>query len=388
MIRSSMYTARLRRYTSLRPLLLLVTGLTMVACAPPKKEVHPNPFNVDYVDLHPDRCPEEQRIYPRREGRSCPSGSLTDFTVKQLTDFGGRPRWSNDGKHIAFVEGEYAQAYEVDVATGVQTCLTCNFKHEGIYRVYYMNNGDYLLLSTEKFRNRSFNRFFSNAIYWMPADRSQPPKYLGEEHFEGIAVSRTSRKIAYATSAANTFSPSKMFVAEISANGELMNKQELALPFKGGERWRPFEAQDFFAGDSGLIFSHYAKPVQTYSYNFTTRELINQTKSAAHEEPEGLFPDDRFAAMESDRHIYNRDEPQYEQFINSDIYMLGIDGTGKKSYRLSHVARDPERWANNPNVSPDGCGVTYSIGVGPSTTSNLTGTFGGVQTIEFFQCKE
>ncbi|MBW2268746.1 MAG: hypothetical protein JRH16_09220 [Deltaproteobacteria bacterium] len=365
--------------------MLSVALVAVLACG--EKEDASAVINTDYVDLLPDLCPEENRIHPGREGRFCPSGSLEDFSIRQLTDFGGRPRWSRDGKRIVFVEGEYAEAYEIDVATGQKTCVTCDFAHEGVFRIYYMNNDDYLILGTRKLRHRSFNRFFSNAIYWMPADRTQPPKYLGEEHFEGIAVSRSSRKIAYFTSVLNTLGPSQLFVAEVSEQGDLVDKTEVALPFKGGDRWRPFEAQDFFSHDRGLIFSHYAQGAQTYSFDFGTGELINQTRSSAHEEPEGLFPDDGFSAMEANRHIFDPNEPDYDQSIRSDIYMLRLDGTGKTSYRLTHVAAEPERWANNPNVSHDGCTVAFSMGVGPATTSNASGTFGGVNVIEFHECR-
>lgn len=342
-------------------------------------------FNTDYVDLKPEQCPVEKRIYPGRAGEFCPSGSLTDFSIRPLTDFGGRPRWSSDGQRLVFVEGEYAQAYEVELATGETTCITCEFEHEGIYRIYYMNNDDYLILGTQKFRHRTFNRFVSNAIYWMPADRSQPPKYLGEEHFEGVAVSRYSRKIAYFTSVLNSLGPSKLFVAQVTEHGELVNRQEVKLPFDGFDNWLPFEAQDFFAEDRGLVFSHYADPVDTYSYEFDSGKLINQTKSSAHEEPEGLFPDDRFAAMEANRHAFGPGARRYANAIDSDIYMLRLDGTGTTAYRLTHAAGE-RQWANNPNVRQDGCAIAYSIGIGPTSLHNATGTFGGVRILEFFRC--
>ena len=96
-------------------LLLSVALLTVSACR--EQNVTSTATNTEYGDLLPDRCPGEKRVYPGREGRFCPSGSLTDFSIRQLTDFGGRPRWSRDGTRIVFVEGEYAEAYEIDVAT-------------------------------------------------------------------------------------------------------------------------------------------------------------------------------------------------------------------------------------------------------------------------------
>jgi hypothetical protein len=68
--------------------------------------------------------------------------------------------------------------------------------------------------------------------------------------------------------------------------------------------------------------------------------------------------------------------------------MLLLDGTGRTSYRLTRVASQPERWANNPNVRHDGCGIAFSVGVGPATVSNASGTFGGVHVLEFHECRD
>ena len=368
------------------PIACLVALLAATPASALANLLNPEPRNVSYIDLQPDLCPPSQRIYPGRQGGSCPSGSLTDYRLRTLTEFGGRPRWNSDGTKLAFVEGEYAEAYELDVASGEVACITCDFSHQGIYRIYYMNNDDYLILSTPLFVQNTLNRFLVNAIYWMPADRSQPPEYLGEEHFEGVAVSRSSRTIAWFTSVLNNARPSELILAEISEQGELKNKRTVRLPFWGLDPWLPFEAQDLFAHDAGLIFSHYSIPTQTYSYNFYTGELINQTRSSAHEEPEGLFPDNTHAAMEGDRHIFAPDAPDYDQSIRSDVYMLRLDGTGRTAYRLTHEADLPQRWANNPNVSADGCSVAYFVGEGPTSSSNLTGTFAGIRVLEFHQC--
>jgi hypothetical protein len=346
-------------------------------------------YNVEYTEIVPDLCPEKDRTYPRLEGRACLSGDFKYVSIKELTDFGGRPRFSPDGKKIAFAEGEYKEAYEIDLETEELTCLTCDFEHEGFLRVYYLKDGDYLFIGTKRLFQNSMNRLFSNAIFWMPADRSVAPRYLGEEHYEGIAVSKESRKIAYFTHMFNT-GKSKLFIAEIDLNGNIINKTENNDVFKHFSNYAICEAQDFFPNDSGLAFIHYGSfignwgpPTQTYSLDFETGQLINQTKSSAHEEPEGLFPDGQYAALESNRHFFQTGQSK------SDVYLLKLDGTGKQAYRLSYFTDTQgatKEWGNNPNVSPEGCRVAYSRGFGRFGINHSTGKLGGVFIAEFHEC--
>ena len=183
---------------------------------------------------------------------------------------------------------------------------------------------------------------------------------------------------------------SKLIIAEIDSNGNLINKIENKDIFEQLSDYSFYEAQDFFPNDSGLAFIHYGPfiglwgpPVQTYSLDFETGELINQTKSSAHEEPEGLFPDGQYAALESNRH-YSRNGA-----IKSDVYFLKLDGTGKQAYRLSYFTDKQgatEEWGNNPNVSPEECRVAYSKGYGKFGIKHSTGKLGGVFIAEFHEC--
>ncbi len=335
----------------------------------------------DYFDLTPNLCPENCRSYPREYGESFqPSvDNLKYFTITQLTDFGGRPRFSSDGKKIAFAEGEFKEAYEINLETGAQECITCNFQHAGILRVYYLKDGDYLFVGRE---NVSGGRLIGNGLLWMPADKSTGPKYIpGSEHFEGIAISRTSRKIAYFTSFLFN-SSTALYVAEITADGNMINKTLMDFQFSSTGL---YEAQDFLLNDSGVGYIEYPVQVQFYTVDFLTGEKKNMTNSDAHEELEGLWPSCTWAALESNRHSFKSNAPDYgSDNIDSDVYLMKMDGTGTIVGRLSHFADTVGTWGNNPNVSPDGWRVAYSKGVGPTTT--ITGTFGGVFVAEFHEC--
>ena len=71
-----------------------------------------------------------------------------EYTVADaelLTQFGGRANFSPDGQKIAFVGKTYGDAYEIDLKTRKIRNLTYNFPHQGIMRIQYLPNGNYLI---------------------------------------------------------------------------------------------------------------------------------------------------------------------------------------------------------------------------------------------------
>ena len=65
--------------------------------------------------------------------------------AEMLSPFGGRAAFSPDGKKIAFVGKTYGDAYEIDIATRAVRNLTRGFPHQGIMRIQYLPNGDFLV---------------------------------------------------------------------------------------------------------------------------------------------------------------------------------------------------------------------------------------------------
>ncbi|RYE58277.1 MAG: hypothetical protein EOP18_01445, partial [Rhizobiaceae bacterium] len=63
----------------------------------------------------------------------------------QLSSFGGRAAFSPDGRKIAFVGKTYGDAYEIDIATRKLRNLTHGIPHQGIMRIQYLPNGDFLV---------------------------------------------------------------------------------------------------------------------------------------------------------------------------------------------------------------------------------------------------
>jgi len=335
-----------------------------------------------YVDLPGDDPNCAEKFFPAREGGTCASADWSNFTIRQLTDFGERPVFSPDGKRIAFAEGEFGDIYEIDLATEETTCITCEFEYHEFLRVHYLKDGDYLLLGPKR-RTKSlldplvttnlYDRIVKTGFWYMPADRSSGPRWIGEEHFEGVAVSRESRKIAYTKTYLDT--PfhffSALYVAEVSDEGNIINKKAVyhsaAL----------LEAQDFLPGDKGMTMARYFPTWEAFGYIFDTGELINYTKNPAKEEPETLFPDGEFMLLECDRH-----DPDGL----FDLYMLSLDGTGKDARRITHFNDVPGQKANNPTISPEGCRIAVTKTQDALDANTITGQGLGIFLIEYYEC--
>jgi hypothetical protein len=330
-----------------------------------------------YVDLSRNEPECAGKVFLHIEGETCPAGEFDYFVIKQLTDFGERPVWSPDASKIAFMDKEFGDAYELDLASGEIECITCEFEHEGFLRVHYMKDGDYLLLGPEKYTSDFRSRYFGNGFFWMPADRSVSPRWLGEEHYEGVAISRESRQIAYAkTWLSHPFLiPSRMYVAEITPDGRLINRRVVCRTMQ------LIEAQDFLPGDAGLTFARYTPNYDALTLDFASGEVVNQSRSPASEEPEGIFPGGEFTLMESDRHLGLKGE------MDLDIYMLRLDGTGKDVRRLTHFTDTPGEKANNPVVSPDGCRIVFMKARKAESRHKAQGEGVGIYLLEFYRCE-
>ncbi len=352
--------------------LIICLCILLTGCMSSTKKLGPE----SYRDLSRSTSECTDKIFPHLAGEKCAAGEFDYFTIRQLTDFGERPAWSPDGKKIAFMDEEFGNAYELDLASDEIECITCEFEHEGFLRVHYMKDGDYLLLGPKKFESEFRSRYFGNGFFWMPADRSSPPQWLGEEHYEGVAISRESRLIAYAkTWLSHPFlMPSRMFVAEITPDGRLINRR---VVFRSMQL---IEAQDFLPGDRGLTFARYTPNYDALTLDFASGEVTNQSRSPASEEPEGIFPGGEFTLMESDRALGLKGE------MDLDIYMLRLDGTGKDVRRLTHFTDTPGEKANNPVVSPDGCRIAFMKAKKSESRHKAQGEGAGIYLLEFYTC--
>jgi hypothetical protein len=338
----------------------------------------------DYVDLYKENTKCEDKVFPAQTGVSCPSGSYDQYTIRQLTDFGQRPSFSPDGKRVAFIDEEFGDAYEVNVDTGEIYCITCEYEHHGFLRVQFLKDGDYLFLGPDREVSEFQSRFFYNGFSWMPKDHSKPPVYIGGEHFEGMAISRESRKIAFT----NTFIdkplifPSKLIIADITEDGKIINEKVVYRSM------HIIEPQDFLPGDKALVFSQFSLNKEAYGIDFETGITTNYSKSPAYDEPEGIFPDGKYTLVESNKHskhaLWKGAKSPYVESI--DIYMLGLDGSGNDVRRLTHFSDVPGEKANNPVVSPRGCKIAFMKAQKPKEWFKFQGDSKGIYLLEFFKC--
>jgi len=354
----------------MKRILILTSALLVCSCAylsPP----------ANYVELPGDDPACAEKIFPHQQGRACASGELDHYTITRLTDFGERPVWSPDGKKIAFVEKEFGEIYEYELDSTKLECITCGFEHPGFLRVHYMKDGDYLLLGPEVRSSDFVDRVFKTGFWWMPADRSAGPRWIGVEHYEGVAVSRESRKIAYSKTWLDTpfMFPSRMYVAELTEGGEIVNQRTVM--------YSPhiIEAQDFLPGDRGLTLARYTPSYEAYGVDLETGKVANYSKSPASEEPEGLFPDGEFTLIESDRHAMRPGD------MDLEIYMLRLDGSGEDVRRITHFTEVRGEKASNPVVSPEGCRIAFMKARKSDDPQKLTGLGDGIFLLEFYECE-
>jgi hypothetical protein len=120
---------------------------------------------------------------------------LTVDDAKLLSPFGGRAAFSPDGKRVAFVGKTYGDAYEIEIATGKVRNLTRDIPHQGIMRIQYLPNGDYLVTAPRKHIGPNTRAHLEMWVLDKALQRWLQP--LGEQVFEGIALSRQRNLIAW-----------------------------------------------------------------------------------------------------------------------------------------------------------------------------------------------
>ncbi len=339
-----------------------------------------------YTDLCDVEPPCSQRVYPGKHNQDCISGVFKTFSIEKVTDFGVKPAWSPDGGKLVFLDKVYGDAYEKNLDTGEVRCLTCEYEHNGFFEVHYLKDGDYLLLGPE---NKNFDlrdRLFRNGFYWMPADLSRAPMWMGEEHYEGAAVSRTSRKIAYAKTWADSLFkfPSTVYIAEVTREGKIINRTAVhKSPFI-------IEAHSFLPQDRGLVFSLFTADKEVYTVDFETQEVTNQSNSRSYDQPADIFPDGRFTIVESNRHVKTPylDALKRIAVPSLEIYMLKLDGTGKDIRRLTHFSDESGDKAYSPMVSPEGCRIAFMRESSSGEWFRFKNKTKGLYLLEFYSCDD
>ena len=288
-----------------------------------------------------------------------------------LTHFGERADFSPDNQHVAFMAKSFGDAFVIDLKTRIMRCLTCNIPAAAFLRVMHLSNGDYLLIGPEKFLNPDISRERDNELWYLSSKPGSKPVRLNEHMHEGAALSKQSMLISFSeTHGDHPEFPrdySRLMVGEIDlATGtpRLINVHKVYESFDDS---CSLEAQDFYDHDTRMTFTCYVKPHQpsdplakVMGIALKTGKVTDLSMAPGfYNECEGIFPDGKYAAVESDRQVaeIGGDHGMH----NIDIWKLRLDGTGKNYERLTHF-NDYEGWkASNPVISTDGKMMAFQV---------------------------
>lgn len=279
--------------------------------------------------------------------------------IEVLTHFGERPDISPDNQRVAFMTKSFGDAMLIDLETRVITCLTCNVPGAAFLRVMHLVTGDYILIGPDHFEDIHTSRTRDNELWFLSKERGSKPVKLGQKMSEGAAISKKSLKIAFSELPAQdpSLSPgtSRLSVADVdlsSGTPKLINKRTV---YESKGRSCVLEAQDFYDDDKKMVFTCYEpnSAASVMGIDLQTGEVGNFSKApGTYNEPEGIFPDGLYTAVEGDR--------QCKDFGggcgpgNIDIWKLKLDGTGIDFTRLTHFNDYEGGKASNPVISSDG----------------------------------
>ncbi len=278
--------------------------------------------------------------------------------VEVLTHFGERADISPDNQRVAFMAKSFGDAMVIDLKSRVIQCLTCNVPAAVFLRVMHLVTGDYILIGPDHFENIHISRSRDNELWFLGKERGSKPVKLGQKMSEGAAISKKSLKIAFSQTSEQSpdLAPgaSRLIVADVDLSGtpHLINKKTV---YESKDRSCTLEAQDFYDDDRKMTFTCYEPEgrASVMGIDLRTGEVTNFSKApGTYNEPEGIFPDGLYTAVEADR--------QCEQLGgqrgsgNIDIWKLRLDGTGKDFTRLTHFNDYEGGKASNPVISTDG----------------------------------
>lgn len=304
--------------------------------------------------------------------------AYTQGDAELLSAFGGRAAISPDGTRIAFVGKTYGDAFEIDLATRAVRNLTAGLPHQGIMRIQYLPNGDYLITAPRRFAGANTRAHLEMWVLDQGLQRGLQP--LDEQVFEGIAVSRRSNLIAWTViepelAPAESWQmafvrPTRRYAAEIAyADGipRLINRREIMATLPPECAF--IEPQDFRADDVELVYSCMAPVTSGLSISVMgTRLDTNQSvtyfrRAGMFSEVEGIAPDGSWTTVECGE----QDRPGIPDLDICRIEMT--ENSGLTVLVPGNITGLPGDIAN-PVISPDGEWLVFQ------RSDTLTGEIG------------
>jgi Tol biopolymer transport system component len=307
------------------------------------------------------------RLAAADRGRSDSPVAGTDEAIV-LSEFGGRPAFSPDGKRIAFVGRSYGDAFEIDLATRRVRNLTAHIPHNGVMRIQYLPDGNYLVTAPRIHDGPNTRAHLEMWVLDRNLQKGLQP--LGEQVFEGIAVSRRRNLVAW-TAIEPALKPhenwmlgfaraTKRYMAEIAyrdGKAVLVNKREIMAVLPKACSF--IEPQDFRDADSELVYSCMGSNAGgRVSISVMGTKLPNGADVTYYRHPgeydevEGIAPGGDWAAVECGKQDAAALPPL-------DICRLELEPQGAISTLVIGSAPGSTRGVSNPVVSPDGRWIAF-----------------------------
>ncbi len=273
--------------------------------------------------------------------------------ITALTNFGQRAEWSLDGKTVYFLDKPGGEVWSVDVKTKTPKQITFvqnREKGHGYYRVMCLANGDLLLCGGAE----------RHKLYFEVLDKSfkkLPQRIANEELDEGPAISRKTMKIAWTLpgqlqiySGKISFKNGKTSIVD----KKLLVDSKNVISDEGIQYEDIIESQNWRGKyEDELVFAQYKRGkafrCEVFGKEILTGKIINYSKdSLAYDEPEGIYPNNQYTLVESDKHEITSGTSTI------DIYKLKLDGTGKNYERLTFFSEIKGYRSSNPVISDNG----------------------------------
>lgn len=287
--------------------------------------------------------------------------------ARMLSAFGERAAFSPDGSRIAFVGKSYGDAYEIELATGHVRNLTGHVPHQGVLRVQYLENGDYLISGPK--RNIGPNSRINVDLFILDKDLQTGLQPLDQGVFEGVAVGPGNIIAWQQLPAGEKLRPGEAWIDAIQRLSfehyvgriavqdgvpTIVDKRRILTSRSEGCDFA--EVQDFRNDGNEIVFYCGGGNIMGYDLRSSqyTAYVPYKPGSSAYTKVEGLSPDGKWATVECGERM----DPA-QRVPPLDICRLELVPNGELSRLVIATAPGSTRKASNPVVSPDGKFIAF-----------------------------
>ena len=293
--------------------------------------------------------------------------------AQRLSAFGERPAFSPDGSRVAFVGKAYGDAFEIELDTGYIRNLTGGLPHQGVLRVQYLPNGDYLITGPRYYSGP--NSRINVDLFVLAKDLQTGLQPLDQTGFEGVAIGPDNRIAWQQMPAGEALHEGEKWVEAVGrihwenyfgrivyndGKPSLVDKRRIMNP-PPATCGQFMEVQDFRDNGREVIFYCggiiEGKPImQIFGYNLEDGRYTRYYRTDKYAEVEGIAPDGTWTTVECG------ESPASQGISLIDICRLELVPDGALTPLIIGTAPGTMKKVNNPVVSPDGKVVAFAAG--------------------------